>query len=234
MKLALKKLFPGAKLWLCRPVLLTAVALLLSSCVYISRHTFAGACPDDLGSPIRNFCVVAPGVLWRAEAPTHLDAQWLVDHGVGTVVSLELDVRSSFGAVHLDPAAVHSVVYFRIGDFSAIQVVTHRHLDEHVAQVLAIIQKAPKPVLISCRAGVDRTGIIAAAYRVLIQGMSRKKAIAELEGFHSPWNLLNARYVRSLSGARKARILRDVRKWRSLAPDGRFECRAGECRFVAH
>lgn len=210
------------------------MAWLLSGCVYISHHTLAGACSNDLDSPIRNFCVVAPGVLWRAEAPSRRDAQWLVAHGVGTVVSLELDVRRSFEAAHADPGSAHSIVYFRIGDFSAIQVVTHRHLDEHVAKVLAIIEKAPKPVLISCRAGVDRTGIIAAAYRVLIQGMSSKEAIAELEGFHSPWNPLNAHYVRSLAGARKAKILREVRNWQSLAPNGRFDCRAGrECRFVA-
>lgn len=223
-----------AKLWLCRPMLLLAVALLLCGCVYISRHTLPGACADDLGSPIRNFCVVTPGVLWRAEAPTRSDAQWLVDHGIGTVVSLQLDVRHSFEAVHAARGSARSVVYFRIGDFSAIQVVTHRHLDEHVAKVLGIIEQAPKPVLVSCRAGVDRTGIIAAAYRVLIQGMSRQKAIAEMDGFHTPWGPLNARYIRSLTGAHRAKILHDIREWESLAPNGRFDCRTGDCRFVAH
>lgn len=235
VKPALKASFPGAKLWLCRPMLLcAAAALLLSGCVYISPHTLAGACANDMGSPIRNFCVVAPGVLWRAEAPTRADAKWLIAHGVATVISLELNVRPSFEAAHPPPGAVHSVVYYRIADFSAVQVLTHRHLDEHVAKVLAIIQKAPKPVLVSCRAGVDRTGIIAAAYRVLIQGMSQKAAIAELVGFHSPWNPLNAQYIRSLTGARKAKILRDIRESQSLAPNGRFECRQGACRFVAH
>src|SRR5512146_492195 len=208
--------------------LLCAVVLLLSGCVYLSRRTLPGACADDLGSPVRNFCVVTPGVLWRAEAPTRSDAQWLVEHGVGTVVRLQLDVRHSFESVHLDPAEVRSVVYFRVGDFSAIQVLTHRHLDEHVAEVLAIIQKAPKPVLISCRAGVDRTGVITAAYRMLVQGWSARQAISDMDGFHSPWDPLNNRYVLSISGARKARILRSVNEWRSrVQPVGRFECRAG-------
>jgi hypothetical protein len=216
-------------------VLACALALLLCGCVYLSPHTLPGACNDTLGAKIRNFCVVTPGVLWRGESPTRSDAQWLVAHGVGTVVSLELDVRRSFESAHPAPGVVRSVTYFRVRNFPATQVLTHRHLDEHVAQVLAIIQGAPKPVLISCRAGVDRTGIIAAAYRVLVQGMSREDAIREMDGFHSPWNPLNNRYVRSLTGARKARILRNVNAWRSrLRPTGRFECRDGACRLLAH
>jgi DSP-PTPase phosphatase fused to NAD+ Kinase len=216
--------------WRVIPCTLT---MLLAGCVYFSRHTLPGACSDNLGSPIRNFCVVTPGALWRGETPSHADAQWLVDHGVRTVVSLQLDVRPSFESVHPGPGVVRSVTYFRVRDFAATQVLTHRHIDDHVAEVLAIIQEAPKPVLISCRAGVDRTGIIAAAYRVLVDGMSRQRAIKEMEGFHSPWNPLNARYVRGLTGARKARILRNVTQWRSrLQPVGRFDCRAGSCRLL--
>jgi protein tyrosine phosphatase (PTP) superfamily phosphohydrolase (DUF442 family) len=217
-----------------RGVLLCALALLLSGCVYFSRHTLPGACSDDLGSPIRNFCVVTPGVLWRSEAPTPSDARWLVDHGVGSVVSLGLDVRHSFEAARPDPGVERSVRYYGVSDFSAIQVLTHRHLDAHVARVLAIIREAPKPVLVSCRAGVDRTGIVVAAYRVLIDHMSRKQAIAEMDAFHSPWDPLSARYVRSLSGAHAARILRRARRWESsgVRPGGRFECGHGGCRFI--
>lgn len=220
-------------IWAAR-LLLGVLALLPSGCVYISQHTLAGACSEYLDSPIRNFCVVTPGLLWRSEAPTRSDAQWLVEHGVGTVISLQLNVRRSFESVHLAPAETRTVVYYRVRDFSAIQVLTHQHLDEHVAEVLAIIQKAPKPVLINCRAGVDRTGIIAAAYRILVLGWSRQQAIAEMDGFHSPWNPLNNRYVRTISGARKKRLLRSVDEWRArLQPTGRFECRNGACRFVA-
>ena len=214
-------------------LLLCAVVLLLSGCVYFSRRTLPGACRDDLGSPIRNFCVVTPGVLWRGETPTRADAQWLVAHGLRTVISLQLDVRRSFETAHLDPGVVRSVTYFRVRDFMATQVLTHRHLDDHVAEVLAIIQEAPKPVLISCRAGVDRTGVIAAAYRVLVDGMSREGAIKEMDGFHSPWDPLNNRYVLSIEGDRKAKILSEVTEWRSrLRPVGRFECRAGGCRLL--
>jgi len=214
-------------------LLVCALALLLSGCVYFSRRTLPGACRDDLGSPIRNFCVITPGTLWRGETPTRADAQWLVAHGVRTVISLQLDVQRSFETARLDPGVVDSVTYFRVRDFAATQVLTHRHLDDHVAEVLAIIQEAPKPALISCRAGVDRTGVIAAAYRMLVDGMSQEEAIKEMDGFHSPWNPLNNRYVRSITGARKARILANVTQWRArLRPVGRFECRAGGCRLL--
>ncbi|HEV2270068.1 MAG TPA: tyrosine-protein phosphatase [Steroidobacteraceae bacterium] len=214
-------------------VLLCVLVLFLSGCVYFSRRTLPGACRDDLGSPIRNFCVITPGMLWRGETPTRADAQWLVAHGVRTVISLQLDVQHSFETARLDPGVVDSVTYFRVRDFAATQVLTHRHLDDHVAEVLAIIQEAPKPALISCRAGVDRTGVIAAAYRMLVDGMSQEEAIKEMDGFHSPWTPLNNRYVRSITGARKARILANVTQWRSrLRPVGTFECRAGGCRLL--
>lgn len=210
------------------------LAGLLCGCVYFSRHTLPGACADDLGSAIRNFCVAVPSVLWRSEAPTRSDARWLVRHGVGSVVSLQMDVRRAFESVRTDPGYAHTVVYYRLDDFDAIQVLTHRHLDEHVARALAIIQAAPKPVLVNCRAGVDRTGIVVAAYRVLIEHQSVRRAIAEMNGFHSPWDPLNDRYVRSLRGSRGARILRLMRQWEAagVPPSGRFRCRDGRCRYV--
>jgi protein tyrosine/serine phosphatase len=208
------------------------LSCLLSGCVYFSRHTLPGACANDLGSRMHNFCVVSPGVLWRGASPTRADAAWLVQHGVRTVVSLQLDMRPAFESASLDPRVARSVSYFRVRDFPAVDVLTHHHLDERVSYVLAIINEAPKPVFVSCRAGVDRTGIIAAAYRVLVEGKSRQQAIAEMDAFHSPWDPLNARYVRSLSGARKASLLREVHQQEHrIPPSGEFVCTGGGCRL---
>src|SRR3977135_2146569 len=82
-----------------RSSLLVGMCLLTSDCVYISSHTLRGACLTDMGSPIRNFCVVAPEILWRGERPTKNDAKWLLEQRVGTVVSLQLDDRRAFEAV---------------------------------------------------------------------------------------------------------------------------------------
>jgi hypothetical protein len=182
---------------------------------------------------MHNFCEVTPGVLWRGASPGREDAAWLLEHGVRSIVTLQLDVRPAFEHARLDPRLTRTVNYYRVRDFIAVDVLTHYHLDQHVAYVLAIIKKAPKPVFISCRAGVDRTGIIAAAYRVLVDHMSRKQAIAEMDGFHSPWDPLNNRYVRSLSGAHAAQISRASERWQSrIRPTGEFVCRNGRCRFI--
>ena len=46
---------------------------------------------------------------------------------------------------------------------------------QDLMECLLLIDKAPKPILVHCWHGSDRTGIVCAAYRIVIQGWSRKK-----------------------------------------------------------
>ena len=216
-----------------RSSLLVGMCLLTSDCVYISSHTLRGACLTDMGSPIRNFCVVGQKILWRGERPTKKDAKWLLEQRVGTVVSLQLDDRRAFEAVRTGPDYLHSVSYFKVSGFSPLQVLSPSHLDKHMALFIAIVKAAPKPVYVHCRAGVDRTGVLSAAYRVLIDGASRGEAVAEMGRYHSPWQSLDARYIYGLSDARRENILREAADWESrLRPTARIECANGHCTYV--
>jgi protein tyrosine/serine phosphatase len=209
---------------------LAALTVLLCGCVYFSAHTLQGACSDSLDSPIRNFCVVTPGALWRGERPTSADAKWLLEHQVGTIVSLQLDDQRAFETAAPRGTLEHSVLYFHVTGFDPLQMLSRSHVDHHVAHFLAILRDAPKPVYVHCRAGVDRVGVLIAAYRVLIEGVSREQAIAEMERFHSPWIRLEDQYIRSLSEARQAQILRQVEvSEAALRPSGRIECLRGQC-----
>ncbi len=65
-----------------------------------------------------------------------------------------------------------------------------------VENCLVLIDRAPKPVLVHCWHGSDRTGTVVAAYRIVFQNWSEEKAEAEFReerfGYHEFWygNLL--------------------------------------------
>lgn len=58
-----------------------------------------------------------------------------------------------------------------------------------VIDALILIQKSPKPVLIHCKHGSDRTGCIVAAYRMAFLNWSKEEAINEFQlggfGYHA-------------------------------------------------
>ena len=65
-------------------------------------------------------------------------------------------------------------------------------IEEHeVAEALALILTSPKPVLLHCLHGADRTGLVTAVYRITQQGWSKADAKKEMMeggfGFHSVW-----------------------------------------------
>jgi uncharacterized protein (TIGR01244 family) len=72
--------------------------------------------------------------------------------------------------------------------------------DEDVLAFLRVAtDPAQGPVLLHCHQGQDRTGVLTACYRVVVEGWSREDAIRELESYGaSPlWSNLRA-YVRDL------------------------------------
>src|SRR2546428_11887282 len=79
------------------------------------------ACPNDLGSPIPNFCVVTPDVLWRGAKPAQDGAAWLIQHRVRTIVNLELlhDDRRGVGEGRVASACPAGVGYFCVSDLEA-------------------------------------------------------------------------------------------------------------------
>ena len=72
-----------------------------------------------------------------------------------------------------------------------------------VIQFLQIVTDSNRtPVLVHCRRGADRTGVMSAIYRIVVQGWSKDEAIAEMTrggfGFYSGWQNL-VRYIRDLN-----------------------------------
>ncbi|WP_422081846.1 tyrosine-protein phosphatase [Ulvibacterium sp.] len=69
-------------------------------------------------------------------------------------------------------------------------------VEADINNVLHIIQVSEKPALIHCWHGSDRTGVIIAAYRVVVENWEKERAIREFKrkefGYHERWypNLL--------------------------------------------
>ena len=87
-------------------------------------------------------------------------------------------------------------------DYDRIQFDPSEIDDEKVVRVLRIITDPTRtPVFLHCAHGADRTGVICAAYRVVVQGWSKEDAIEEMTrggyGFHAMFANLG-QYIREL------------------------------------
>lgn len=128
--------------------------------------------------------------LYRGAQPTAEGMRQLKKMGIKTVVNLRL--------LHSDRN--------EIGDTE----LTYRHIPmtafipktSDVAQFLQIVTDSNcTPVFVHCQHGSDRTGLMCAIYRIVVQGWSKDEAIAEMTrggfGFHGIF--MNLRdYIRKL------------------------------------
>jgi len=195
------------------------------------------ACGNNLDASIQNFCQVTPKVLCRGAKPDKDDAAWLVEHGVRTIVNLELlhDDRAAFEQVRLSYNGRYELGYFRVRDWEPLPVIAPKLSDKHVAHFLAIMSQAPKPVYVHCRSGQNRTGVMVAAYRVIVEGEGDdnaiEKAVKEMEAYQGHWFKADASYIRSLTPERSEKIRRNAKEWMpKLKQEARFVCKAGQCR----
>ena len=141
-------------------------------------------------------------MLYRSEQPTALGMQNLAKLGIRTVINLRFfnDDESEAAGTGLRTARV--------------KMVTWDVDDKHVVEVMRMLQHTENgPFLIHCQHGADRTGLMSAMYRILVQGWSPEDALAELTGggygYHSMWKNI-VRYVRTA----------DVEKLKSAISEG--------------
>jgi tyrosine-protein phosphatase SIW14 len=113
--------------------------------------------------------------VWRSGQPVRCDFRTLEKAGIGEVLCLRRwhSDKDEAGAlkrhhVRMNAGEIH---------------------DEDIVASLRILVAAEKPLLVHCFHGADRTGVVIAMYRMVMQDWPREKAIAELEdprhGHHS-------------------------------------------------
>ncbi len=123
---------------------------------------------------------VAPGI-YRGAQPTKDGYETLKKLGIKTVVNLrnEHSEKQDVEAVGMKSKEV---------PFTTLSI-----NPEKVKKVLAILKDTSNhPVFFHCMEGKDRTGVIAAVYRMEVDGWSYEDADAEMlsYGFHQVWSKL--------------------------------------------
>jgi len=135
---------------------------------------------------IENFEEVIPGVLYRGAQPPDVAFRKLrVQYHITTVVNLR--------RFHSDEnviAKISGLKYIRIKNWA-----THVE-DEDVGRFLQVMSDPTNyPVFVHCRLGADRTGLMVAAYRLLIQNPPAAQAEVEAElsrhKFHHYKSIIN-------------------------------------------
>jgi protein tyrosine/serine phosphatase len=142
---------------------------------------------DLAGVP--NFHKVSDG-LYRGAQPTAKGMQALEEFGIKTVVNLRSE--------HSDSKAIEKTKL----DYEEIGFNVLREEDADVVGFLKIIADANRaPVFVHCHLGSDRTGMMSAIYRIVIEDWSKDDAIEEMTqggyGFYSGLNNI-VDYVRKL------------------------------------
>lgn len=136
---------------------------------------------------------VAPGV-FRGAQPKPEGYATLKAMGVNTVINLRRN--------HSEKAAVEAAGMRSV----EIPMNTMKNVDPAaVRKALSVMtDPASQPVFVHCAHGKDRTGVVAAVYRMEIDGWTAAEADAEMEafGFHEVWFQLE-RFVRRYPENRK-------------------------------
>ncbi len=139
-----------------------------------------------------NFHSVADGVLYRSAQLSKSELKAVVrQYGIRSVLNLrgahpgerwyddELAAAGESGVAHYDYA------------LSAKRFVTGRQ----VAEILDIVRRAPKPLLVHCKSGADRAGLVSALYRYAEGGASVDDADRQLSLVYGHFPYLTSRSV---------------------------------------
>lgn len=128
-----------------------------------------------IGTSLGN-CFKVSDDLYRSEQPSESDLPDLQALGIRTVLNLR-EYHSD--SPELAKAGLNLVHYpVAAGSLS----------DSDMVKILTLLRDAPKPVLVHCWHGSDRTGFTVAGYRMVLQGWTAEAAIDEFReggfGYH--------------------------------------------------
>lgn len=186
-------------------LLIIAFFILPGGCCGPQVRLEAANSPENPNSPISNFCVVEPDILWRGAGLDPEGITWLINNNVGSIINLEwlCDDQKTIGQANpADWVSNRRLDYYRVKTWEPLYAFARSPADEDVVHFLAVVRQARRPVYVHCRAGENRTGVMVAAYRIILQGMTGPAEVAEvieeMQSYKGFWSDAIAEYIHRL------------------------------------
>jgi protein tyrosine/serine phosphatase len=152
--------------WLKKPGVIILLALIVNTSGYVLYRVETG-----------NFYTVLPGKIYRSGQMD--EAQW-VDYIQKYAIKSLLNLRGEHRASRWYQQERRVVEKLRIAHYDFGLSASREVDDETLETILGIMRQAPKPILIHCQAGADRTSLIAALYLFAIEGQLAEVASHQL------------------------------------------------------
>lgn len=133
-----------------------------------------------------NFHTVLAGELYRSAQPSSAElSRYGREYGIRTVVNLRgAQPGSPWYEAEIAAAAKLGLEHRDFG-ISAGAILEPDEAD----RLIALLSQAPKPILIHCRSGSDRTGLAAALYLAAIAGVEEEEAEEQLSILYGHFSL---------------------------------------------
>ena len=160
-----------SSLFFCCALLCFAVACGTMEMTFDAKSLSMTAAPENF------YIVDADARIYRSAQPDEAAFSELKRIGVKSVLNL----RQGFRDAAKYPEAFSGIREYECGINTGMMNRTD------LVKALKIIRSAPRPLLIHCQHGADRTGVVVAAYRIVFQDWTPDEAIAEME--HSRYGM---------------------------------------------
>ena len=118
-------------------------------------------------SKFSNFYMINDSI-YRCEQPDSLDFVIIDSIGIKSVLNL----RSNF----TDEDLIDGLPLNKYN----VEMLPYNFGDKEIVKAMRVLKNSPKPVIVHCLYGSDRTGVVIAMYRIIFQNWTKEKALNEM------------------------------------------------------